>query len=83
METHLLGITALDDFTQGKYTVASFPKCFTQKFRKIASLNNLRQNTVCLEQKISPSPDNFTPKLLVTFIMSAINLTNSNSELPY
>ena len=45
-----------------------------QKRQTLDQKVNQRQNTVCLEQQIYASPDNFTPMLLVmleTFIWSA------------
>ena len=44
-----------------------------------------RQNTVCLEQQIYTSPENFTPTLLVmleTFRRSAPELTSTDPCLP-
>ena len=41
------------------------PFCHQQKRRNFDQKVNQRQNTVCLEQQIYASPENFTPTLLV------------------
>ena len=57
-------------------TVLLFIELLPKNTRNLDQKVDQRQNTVCLEQQIYASPENFTPTLLVmleTFRRSAIN----------
>ena len=62
-------------FTQGNFTMAYISQSFSpKKNAEMRQQINLRQNIVCWKQQIYPSPENFTPALLVgleTYKMSA------------